>query len=140
MDNLAQRLEKLSTHLSGLETKREYNLKKLKKLFFELGFDKKLNSLNEFFEFKALNLSGVSLNSENFLEIYPKKYFQLIAVKKENEKSKNISLAYYGRVDNLNKEVLYKVCEFVIRYRFEKSFRNLQNHSDLLGKLNDKVL
>ena len=140
METLAQRLEKLSSHLLGLENKREYNLKKLKKLFFELGFDKKLNSLNEFFEFKALNLSGVSLSSENFLEIYPKKYFQLIAVKKENEKSKNISLAYYGRVDNLNKEVLYKVCEFVIRYRFEKSFRNLESYNELIGQFDDKIL
>jgi len=47
-------------------------------------------------------------------------------------KSKNISLAYFGRVENVDKLLKDKVVEFIIRYRFEKSFMTLEHYNTML--------
>ena len=50
-------------------------------------------------------------------------------------KSKNVSLAYFGRVENVDVELKNKVVEFIIRYRFEKSFITLEHYHDILGDI-----
>ena len=50
-------------------------------------------------------------------------------------KSKNISLGYFGRAENVDSKLKDKIIEFVIRYRFEKSFMTLEYYSTMLESL-----
>jgi predicted aldo/keto reductase-like oxidoreductase len=130
--NPLDRLKELTSKISSYELTRKENIKRLKELFYELELDKKVFNFEMIFDYKAINLSAVSLQKENFAEITEGKYFQLLAITKVEGKTKNISLAYYGRVENVDKILRQKVIEFVIRYRFEKSFINLENYYELL--------
>jgi len=130
--NPLDRLKELTSKISSYELTRKENIKRLKELFYELELDKKVFNFEMIFDYKAINLSAVSLQKENFAEITKGKYFQLLAITKVEGKTKNISLAYYGRVENVEESLRQKVIEFVIRYRFEKSFINLENYYELL--------
>lgn len=104
-------------------------------LFYKIGIDKKVDSFEDIFQYKAINLSGASLTQESLGEIKEGKYFQILAIsydKNAKIKSKNISLGYFGRVENV--DVIFKdsVVEFIIRYRFEKSFINLEHYHNML--------
>ena len=95
----------------------------------------KVSSFEKLFDFKAINLSGASLLKENLGEIKRGKYLQILAIfydSSKNVKSKNISLGYFGRADKVDEDLKNKVVEFVIRYRFEKSFMTLQHYNDML--------
>ena len=84
---------------------------------------------------QAVNLSGVSLSDENLGEIKKGRYLQILAIsydKNASQKSKNISLAYFGRVEHVESSLKNKVVEFVIRYRFEKSFMILEHYHNML--------
>ena len=123
---------------SSTLTNRKENLKILEGLFLELNINKKVQSFLELFEFKAINLSGASLVQESIGEIKEGKYLQILAISYDKEavvKSKNISLAYFGRVENVDVELKNKVVEFIIRYRFEKSFITLEHYHDILGDI-----
>ena len=66
---------------------------------------------------------------------------QILAIsydKNAAKKSKNISLAYFGRVENVESALKNRVVEFVIRYRFEKSFMTLEHYHDMLGTFGQK--
>ncbi|UCM99680.1 hypothetical protein LCX93_09115 [Sulfurimonas sp. SWIR-19] len=137
MSSALDRLKHLTHKISGYETARKQNLKILQKLFGELDIDKKVAKFEDLFRFKAVNLSGVSLNEENLGTIKKGKYLQILAIhydKNAIQKSKNISLAYFGRVENVATELKEKVVEFVIRYRFEKSFMTLEHYHDMLNR------
>jgi hypothetical protein len=63
------------------------------------------------------------------------KYLQILAIsydKNARKKSKNMSLAYFGRVEGVDEVLKNRVVEFVIRYRFEKSFMNLEHYHGML--------
>lgn len=135
MSSALDRLKKLTNKISSYETARKDNLKILKELFFELKINEKIVSFSELFDFKAINLSGASLQRENLGEIKKGKYLQLLAIsynKESEKKSKNISLGYYGRAENVEEELKDKVVEFVVRYRFEKSFITLQHYYEMI--------
>jgi len=69
-------------------------------------------------------------------EIKKGKYLQILAIsydKNATQKSKNISLAYFGKVENVDVKLKDMVVEFIIRYRFEKSFMTLENYYDMIG-------
>ncbi len=134
MDAL-EKLKRLTTQISTYELKRKENKKRLFELFQTLKIDEKVNDFETLFSFKALNLSGISLQEENFAEVQTGKYLQLLAITKVDGKSKNISLGYYGRVENAPKELRGDIVEFVIRYRFEKSFLTLEHYFHLLEKI-----
>jgi len=141
MSSALDRLKNLTNKISGYETVRKQNLKILKDLFKELGIDKKVEKFEDLFDFKAVNLSGVSLSDENLGEIKKGRYLQILAIsydKNATQKSKNISLAYFGRVENVENELKEKVVEFVIRYRFEKSFMTLEHYHDMIDNLGQK--
>ena len=141
MSSALDRLKNLTNKISSYETARKQNLKILKDLFMELAIDKKVDNFDDLFNFKAVNLSGVSLNDENLGEIKKGRYLQILAIsydKNAIQKSKNISLAYFGRVENVENELKNKVVDFVIRYRFEKSFMTLEHYHDMLGKFGQK--
>ncbi len=136
MDSALERLKSLTNKISSYETARKENLKRLKDLFNEIEVDKKVVNFEDLFDFKAVNLSGVSLSDENLGEIKRGRYLQILAIsydKNAAKKSRNISLAYFGRVENVDNILKNKVVEFVIRYRFEKSFMTLEHYHDMLG-------
>ena len=135
MSSALDRLKKLTTKISSYEMARKENLKILEELYHKIGIDEKVDDFSELFEFKAINLSGVSLLSENLGEIKKGKYLQILAIGYDRDaivKSKNISLGYFGRVENVDEDFKESVVEFVIRYRFEKSFMTLQHYYTML--------
>jgi hypothetical protein len=135
MSSALDRLKKLTTKISSYEMARKENLKILEELYHKIGIDEKVDDFSELFEFKAINLSGVSLLSENLGEIKKGKYLQILAIGYDRDaivKSKNISLGYFGRVENVDEGFKESVVEFVIRYRFEKSFMTLQHYYTML--------
>ena len=132
MSDALKRLKELTSKISSYELTRKENLKRLKKLYDKLGLEKKTHDFETIFGYKAINLSAVSLQKESFGEIQEGKYLQILAITKVDGKSKNISLAYFGRVENVQESLRSEVIEFVIRYRFEKSFLNLEHYHELL--------
>ena len=138
MSSALDRLKNLTNKISSYEMARKENLKVLETLFTELEIGKKVDSFENLFEFKAINLSGASLLSESLGEIKEGKYLQLLAIsydKKAAVKSKNISLGYYGRAEKVDVDLKNKIVEFIMRYRFEKSFMTLEHYHDILGTL-----
>ncbi len=141
MSSALDRLKNLTNKISSYETARKENLRLLEELFDELEISQKVEKFSDMFLFKAVNLSGVSLQKETLGEIKEGKYLQLLAISYDKEaaqKSKNISLAYYGRADKVDVNFKNKVVEFVIRYRFEKSFMTLEHYHDMLGEFKGK--
>jgi len=136
MSSALDRLKKLSNKISSYETARKENIVILKKLFIEIGIDEKVQEFTELFDFKAINLSGASLVSENLGEIKKGKYLQILAIAYDKDavvKSKNTSLGYFGKVENVDLEFKDKIVEFIIRFRFEKSFMTLEHYHGMLA-------
>lgn len=141
MSSALDRLKNLTNKISGYEIARKDNLIILENLYKEINIDKKVENFQELFHFKAINLSGASLLSENLGEIKKGKYLQILAISYDKDavvKSKNISLAYFGRVENVNIELKDKIVEFILRYRFEKSFMTLEHYHEMLVPFNKK--
>ncbi len=141
MSSALDRLKNLTNKISSYELTRKNNMLQLKELFVSVGIDKKIDTFEELFLFKAINLSGASLLEENLGEIKEGKYLQILAIsydKTAKVKSKNISLAYFGRVENVDCEFKDSVVEFIIRYRFEKSFMTLEHYNSMLGDFGKK--
>ncbi|MBT5933858.1 hypothetical protein [Sulfurimonas sp.] len=137
MSSALERLKNLTNKISSYELARKNNLKILEELYLEVGVDQKVPKFKNIFIFKAINLSGASLLNENLGEIKEGKYLQVLAIqydKNTDVKSKNISLAYFGRVENVETEFKDKVVEFIIRYRFEKSFMTLEHYHTMLDR------
>lgn len=143
MSSALDRLKNLTNKISSYELERKQNKLMLKSLYHEIGIDKKVANFEDIFNFKAINLSGASLLEENLGAIKEGKYLQILAIsydKTAKIKSKNISLAYFGRVESVENAFKDKVVEFIIRYRFEKSFMTLEHYYDMLesfGKDNE---
>lgn len=138
MSSALDRLKNLTTKISSYELARKENMKVLEELFLELNINAKVEHFNDLFEFKAINLSGASLSPESLGEIKEGKYLQVLAISYDKDavvKSKNISLAYFGRVENVDTALKDKVIEFIIRYRFEKSFMTLEYYNNVLHDL-----
>lgn len=139
MNSALDRLKNLTSKISisNYELARKENIAKLKELYKEIGIDQKVENFEELFEFKAINLSGASLQLENLGEIKEGRYLQVLAIaydKTAKVKSKNVSLGYFGRVENVDADFKNKVVEFIIRYRFEKSFMTLEHYYTMLGE------
>lgn len=135
MSSALDRLKNLTSKISGYEVARKENLKLLQELFSTLHIDEKIDNFSDIFEFKAINLSGVSLKSEEVGEIKEGKYLQILAISYDKEavvKSKNISLAYFGRVESVDEKLKESVVEFVLRWRYEKSFMTLEHYHNML--------
>ena len=138
MSSALDRLKNLTSKISSYEMARKENLKILENLYKTLNIDTKVEKFEDLFEFKAINLSGASLVKETLGEIKEGKYLQVLAISYDKDavvKSKNVSLAYFGRVENVEEELKNSIIEFIIRYRFEKSFMTLEHYNDMLGDL-----
>ncbi len=135
MSSALDRLKTLTNNISSYERARKDNLKILEKLFVETGVNEKVEEFSDLFDFKAINLSGASLLSENLGEIKEGKYLQILAIGYDKDavvKSKNISLGYFGKAENVDVELKNKIVEFIIRFRFEKSFITLEHYYGML--------
>lgn len=113
-------------------------MRALSALFETLKLSTKVGEFNEIFEFKAINLSGISLSEEEIGTIKEGKYLQIIGIKYDRDakvKNRNISLGYYGRVEKVDLELREMIVHFIIAWRFEKSFRTLEHYYGMLEKL-----
>ncbi len=140
MSSPLDRLKNLTAQISSYELERKKNLKELESLYQSLGIDKKVGVFEELFAFKAINLSGLSLSEEDLGSLKEGKYAQVIGIiydKDAKVKNKNISLAYYGRVEKLSSEQKNKIIAFVLGWRFEKSFRTLEHYHNLMARLKE---
>ena len=130
-----ERLKNLTNKISGYERARKDNLTVLQNLYNELGINQKVEDFSELFNFKAINLSGASLLNESLGEIKKGKYLQILAIGYDKDavvKSKNISLGYFGKAENVDETLKNKIVEFIIRFRFEKSFMTLEHYYTML--------
>jgi hypothetical protein len=135
MSSALDRLKNLTNKISSYETARKENLAVLQKLYKEIGIDEKVHDFKELFNFKAINLSGASLLSENLGEIKKGKYLQILAIAYDKDaivKSKNTSLGYFGKAESVDEALKDKIVEFIIRFRFEKSFMTLEHYHSML--------
>ena len=138
MSSALERLKALTTKISSYELARKENLRTLETLFDTLKLGGKVGDFHEVFEFKAINLSGISLSEEDIGTIKEGKYLQIIGIKYDREakvKNRNISLGYYGRVEKVDVDVRNTIVKFIIAWRFEKSFRTLEHYYTMLEKL-----
>ncbi len=135
MSSALDRLKSITNKISSYERARKDNLALLKNLYNELGINEKVEEFSDLFHFKAINLSGASLLGESLGEIKKGKYLQILAIGYDREaivKSKNISLGYFGKAENVDVELKNKIVEFIIRFRFEKSFMTLEHYYTML--------
>lgn len=138
MSSALDRLKNLTAQISSYELERKNNLKSLEVLYSALGIDNKVPLFHDLFEFKAINLSGISLSDESLGEIKEGKYAQVIGIIYDNTakvKNKNISLAYFGRAEKVSEEMRTEIIAFVLGWRFEKSFRTLEHYHNLMAQL-----
>lgn len=135
MSQALDRLKNLANKISSYEITRKENLVRLEELFIELHIDEKVGEFRDIFEFKAVNLTGISLSKESLGEISADKYLQILAISYDKDakvKSKNVSLGYFGKVSRVDEKLRAKIVEFVIRFRFEKSFMTLESYFQML--------
>jgi len=139
MSNKIDRLKALANKLTSYEIDRKKNHKRLKELFDLFELSTKVEDFNTIFEFKAVNLSGISLNNTTLGEISEGKYAQIIAITYEEEegkkRAKNVNLKYFGRVEKLDEELKNEIIEFVLRWRLEKSFLGVDHYRKMIKEL-----
>lgn len=138
MSSALDRLKNLSAQISSYELERKNNLKSLEVLYVSLGIENKVPRFNDLFEYKAINLSAISLADESLGSVKEGKYAQIIGILYDNTakvKNKNISLAYYGRAEKVSPELKNDIIAFVLGWRFEKSFRTLEHYHNLMAQL-----
>ncbi|WP_345969707.1 hypothetical protein WCX72_10375 [Sulfurimonas sp. HSL1-6] len=137
MSTALDRLKNLTAKISSYEVARKENMAALESLYHALGVDEKVPEFADLFEFKAMNLAGISLADDTLGTPHEGKYVQIIAITYDREakvRNKNSSLAYFGRAEKLEPTQRDAVVAFVLRWRFEKSFRTLEHYHTLLQR------
>jgi hypothetical protein len=119
---------------------RKINLTRIEELFENLKLDKKHTDFKSIFNYTAMNLAGIGLKNEEFGEIREGKYVQIIAISHEinplgDKITKNSSLGYYGKAEKLEDNKKGDIIEFVLRWRYEKTFQHSDYYQQLLEKL-----
>lgn len=122
------------------DTVRKENIVRVKTLYEKLKIFEKSPDFDNIFIYKAMNLSGIGLKEEDFGEVREGKYIQIIAItyepdKNGKKKAKNISLGYFGKAETLNEELKNEIIEFVLRWRYEKAFQNVEHYKDLIARV-----
>ena len=129
----------MGIHLKDEEV-RVRNIYRIAQLYLSLHINEKAPDFDHIFIYKAMNISGIGLKEEDFGEIREGKYCQIIAItyepdKNGKKKAKNISLSYFGKAEKLDEALKNDIMEFVLRWRYEKAFQNLEHYKYLLGKI-----
>ncbi len=122
------------------EQVREENKVRVKILYEKLKIFEKSPDFSNIFIYKAMNLSGIGLKEEDFGEVREGKYIQIIAItyepdKNGKKKAKNISLGYFGKAESLDVTLKNEIIEFVLRWRYEKAFQNVEHYKDLIARV-----
>ncbi len=130
-----QRLHEAIDRYLSLERLRKENLLILHNLYKKLQIDQKVPNYEEIFHFNAINVTGISLQKDQLLQVQLGKYLQIIGIKKIDNRSKNISLRYFGKIEKIDPQTIEEVGEFVLRWRLEKSFLGVENYKELLSEL-----
>jgi len=116
------------------------NILRVKVLYEKLKIFEKSPDFDNIFIYKAMNLSGIGLKEDDFGEVREGKYIQIIAItyepdKNGKKKAKNISLGYFGKAETLEVTLKNEIIEFVLRWRYEKAFQNLEHYKDLIERV-----
>ncbi len=119
---------------------REENIVRVEVLYKKLKIFEKSPDFTNIFIYKAMNLSGIGLKEEDFAQVREGKYIQIIAItyepdKNGKKKAKNISLGYFGKAETLDEVLKNEIIEFVLRWRYEKAFQNVEHYKDLIAKV-----
>ena len=119
---------------------RGQNIERVKALYEKLKIYEKSPDFDKLFMYKAMNLSGIGLKEEDFGEVREGKYIQIIAItyepdKNGKKKAKNISLGYFGKAETLAPVLKNEIIEFVLRWRYEKAFQNVEHYKDLIARV-----
>jgi len=119
---------------------RAENLMRVAELYLKLQVYEKVPEIEHLFIYKAMNISGIGLKEDDFGEIREGKYVQVIAItyepdKNGKKKAKNISLGYFGKAETLELSYKNEIIEFVLRWRYEKAFQNLEHYKVLLERV-----
>ena len=133
-------IHEASSTNKNFESVRQENIDVLKRLYTKLHIDEKVPHFEQLFVYKAMNLSGIGLKEEDFGQIREGKYIQIITItyepdKNGKKKAKNISLGYFGKAETLDEKLKNDIIEFVLRWRYEKAFQNVDHYKILLDKL-----
>ena len=119
---------------------REENMARVQELYEKLNIFEKSPEFDKVFMYKAMNLSGIGLKEDDFGEVREGKYIQVIAItyepdKNGKKKAKNISLGYFGKAETLENKLKNEIIEFVLRWRYEKAFQNVEHYKDLISRV-----
>ncbi|MGB5505327.1 MAG: hypothetical protein WBM70_01435 [Sulfurovum sp.] len=119
---------------------RDENIVRVKELYEKLKIYEKSPDFDKVFVYKAMNLSGIGLKEDDFGEVREGKYIQVIAItyepdKNGKKKAKNISLGYFGKAETLETKLKNEIIEFVLRWRYEKAFQNVEHYKDLIARV-----
>ena len=122
------------------DTVRNDNILRVEKLYQTLKIFEKSPDFDQVFMYKAMNLSGIGLKEDDFGEVREGKYIQIIAItyepdKNGKKKAKNISLGYFGKAETLDETLKNEIIEFVLRWRYEKAFQNVEHYKDLIARV-----
>lgn len=137
MSSALDRLKNLTAKIASYEVARKENMAALESLYRELGIDEKVADFADLFDFKAMNLAGISLSDDALGAPHEGKYVQIIAITYDKDakvRNKNSSLGYYGRAEKLESARRDAVVSFILRWRFEKSFRTLEHYHVMLQR------
>lgn len=141
MSSALDRLKVLTNKISSFETARKENMQVLKDLYSQLKIDEKIPKFESLFEYKAMNVTGLSLQAEDLGKIKENRYVQIICIAYDKEakskKSKNSSLGYFGRSDAIDEGLKNAIVKFILSWRFEKSFITLEHYHDMISQVND---
>jgi len=126
------------------ENVREKNIERVKELYNILHIYEKSPDFSKIFMYKAMNLSGIGLKDDDFGIIRVGKYIQIIAITYEpdangKKKAKNISLGYFGKGESIDPELKNNIIEFVLCWRYEKAFQNVEHYKNLLAMIDRKL-
>ena len=119
---------------------RNKNIDRVKELYEKLKIFEKSPDFDTIFIYKAMNLSGIGLKEDDFGRVREGKYIQIIAItyepdKNGKKKAKNISLGYFGKAETLDNSLKNEIIEFVLCWRYEKAFQNVEHYKDLIAKI-----
>ena len=134
--------EKKHTKKTEINTNnvRSENIIRVKQLYEKLKIFEKSPDFDQVFIYKAMNISGIGLKEDDFAQVREGKYIQIIAItyepdKNGKKKAKNISLGYFGKAETLDNTLKNEIIEFVLRWRYEKAFQNVQHYKDLIDRV-----
>lgn len=142
INTLLTQVEKKLETVAALEKTanlRKENIHKMKILYRVLKLDERHPVFDALFDFNAVNIAGIDLKDEDIGGMRDAKYVQITAIAYEISQTtkitKNISLGYYGQSEALDHNTKENIVEFVLRWRYEKSFQHSDYYAQLLEKL-----